>query len=168
MSVLKYSEKKDLPDALSAIILFRIVFVVHRNRGWSFTHYVIYSLINSIIHSFVAQIENLEHVNPATLCQIGLLCMVKEDVSWQCVIDRWISKKPEREADLLRSLCDRYVGQTLEFLSASTPVPPHPGAPPTKTKYKSVEHAVCTSEINMVQTLIALVDVSITNVNVIT
>ena len=107
------------------------------------------------------QIENLEHVSPATVCQIGLMCMTKEDVSWKLLINRWISKKQEREAEVLRSLCDRYIGPTLEFLSARTSVPPRPGAAPTNTKYKVLEHIVCTSEINMVETLIALVDVSV-------
>lgn len=106
------------------------------------------------------QIENLEHVNPATVCQIGLLCMTKEDVGWQQLINRWISKKQEREAELLRSLCDRYIGPTLEFLSANTSVPPRPGAAPTKTKCKALEYAVFTSEINMIETLIALVEVT--------
>jgi dynein heavy chain len=86
--------------------------------------------------------------------------MTKEDVGWQLLINRWISKKQEREAELLRSLCDRYIGPTLAFLSASTSVPPRPGAAPTRTKYKALEHAVFTSEINMVETLIALVEVS--------
>ena len=87
--------------------------------------------------------------------------MTKEDVGWQLLINRWISKKQEREAELLRSLCDRYIGPTLDFLSASTSVPPLPGAPPRNTKYKALEHVVFTSELNMVETLIALVEVSV-------
>ena len=86
--------------------------------------------------------------------------MVKEDIGWQLLVDKWISRKQDREAELLRSLCDRYIGPTLEFLSATTSVPPRPGVAPTKTKSKSLEHAVFTSEINMIETLIALVDVS--------
>lgn len=86
--------------------------------------------------------------------------MAKEDVGWQLLVNKWISKKQDREAELLRSLCDRYIGPTLEFLSASTSVPPRPGAAPTKTKSKALEHAVFTSEINMIETLIALVEVS--------
>lgn len=109
---------------------------------------------------FLVQIENLEHVSPATVCQIGLLSMTKKDVGWQLLIDRWISKKQEREADLLRSLCDRYIAPTLEFVRATTSVPPRLGAPPTRAKSKAVQHAVFTSEINMVDTLIALVEVS--------
>lgn len=113
---------------------------------------------------FFFQIENLEHVNPATVSQIGLLCMTREDVGWQQLINRWIRNKQEREAELLRSLCDRYIGPTLEFLSANTSVPPRPGAAPTKTKCKALERAVFTSEINMIETLIALVEVNVVTI----
>lgn len=87
--------------------------------------------------------------------------MTKEDVGWQQLMNRWINKKPEREAELLRTLFDRYVSPTLEFLCASTSVPPRPGAAPTRTKYKALEHVVFTSEINMIETLIALVEVRV-------
>ena len=109
--------------------------------------------------------ENLEHVSSATICQIGLLCMNTNDVGWSLVVDRWISKKAESEAELLRSLCNRYIGPTLDFLSAKSSVPPQPGAPPTKTRSQALEHAVFASELNMVETLIALVEVSILSIS---
>lgn len=108
---------------------------------------------------FDIQMENLKEVSPATISQIGLLCMTRNDVGWRLVVNRWISKKQEREVELLRSLCDRYIGPTLDFLSAKTSVPPQPGAPPTKTRSQELEHAVFASELNMVETLIALVEV---------
>lgn len=101
----------------------------------------------------------MQHVSPSTVCQVGLLSMTKEDVTWHMLVKKWINKKPDREAELLDLLCERYIRPTLEFLTASTSVPPKPGAALTRAKYKPLQHVVWTTEITMTETLIALFEV---------
>lgn len=85
--------------------------------------------------------------------------MNTSDVNWPLLVDRWLAKRPEREVDVLRELCDRYIGPTLEYLASKTSVPPVSGAPPTQNKPSQLRHVVPVTEMGMVNTLLTLVEV---------
>jgi len=87
--------------------------------------------------------------------------MNTSDVNWPLLVDRWLAKRPEREVDVLRELCDRYIGPTLEYLASKASVPPVSGAPPTQNKPSQLRHVVSVTEMGMVNTLLTLVEVSL-------
>ena len=58
---------------------------------------------------FLLKLETLENLSPAVLSSVGMLCMNTSDVNWPLLVDRWLAKRPEREVDVLRELCDRYI-----------------------------------------------------------
>ena len=89
-----------------------------------------------------------------------MLCMNSSDVNWPLLVDRWLSKRPEREVEVLRELCDRYIGTTLEYLASKRSVPPISGVPPTQNKPSQLRHVVPVTEMGMVNTLLTLVEVS--------
>ena len=108
---------------------------------------------------FLLKLETLENLSPAVLSSVGMLCMNTSDVNWPLLVDRWLAKRPERDVDVLRELCDRYIGPTLEYLASKTSVPPVSGAPPTQNKPSQLRHVVPVTEMGMVNTLLALVEV---------
>ena len=109
--------------------------------------------------NFLLKLETLENLSPAVLSSVGMLGMNTSDVNWPLLVDRWLAKRPEREVDVLRELCDRYIGPTLEYLASKTSVPPVSGAPPTQDKPSQLRHVVPVTEMGMVNTLLALVEV---------
>ncbi|XP_020627063.1 dynein beta chain, flagellar outer arm-like isoform X2 [Orbicella faveolata] len=111
----------------------------------------------------VWELEILENLSPAVLSSVGMLCMNTSDVNWPLLVDRWLAKRPEREVDVLRELCDRYIGPTLEYLASKTSVPPVSGAPPTQNKPSQLRHVVPVTEMGMVNTLLTLVEAIISN-----
>jgi len=104
-------------------------------------------------------LETLDNLSPTVLSSVGMLCMNTSDVNWPLLVDRWLSKRPEREVDVLRELCDRYIGPTLEYLASKTSVPPVSGASPTQNKPSQLRHVVPVTEMGMVNTLLTLVEV---------
>ena len=86
--------------------------------------------------------------------------MNSSDVNWPLLVDRWLSKRPEREVEVLRELCDRYIGPTLEYLASKKSVPPISGAPPAQNKPSQLRHVVPVTEMGMVNTVLTLVEVS--------
>ena len=111
--------------------------------------------------SFAIKLETLENLSPAILSSVGMLCMNTSDVNWPLLVERWLAKRPEREVDVLRELCDRYIGPTLEYLASKTSVPPISGAPPTQNKPSQLRHVVSVTEMGMVNTLLTLVEVGV-------
>ncbi|XP_066025345.1 uncharacterized protein [Pocillopora verrucosa] len=111
----------------------------------------------------VWELETLENLSPAVLSSVGMLCMNTSDVNWPLLVDRWLAKRSEREADPLRELCDRYIGPTLAYLASKTSVPPISGVPPTQNKPSKLRHVVPVSEMGMVNTLLTLVEAIISN-----
>lgn len=109
------------------------------------------------------ELETLANLSPAVLSSVGMLCMNTADVNWPLLVDRWLAKRPEREVDVLRELCDRYIGPTLEYLASKTSVPPVSGAPPTQDKPSQLRHVVSVTEMSMVNTLLTLVEAIISN-----
>ena len=93
-----------------------------------------------------------------------MLSMNTSDVNWPLLVDRWLAKRPEREVEVLRELCDRYIGPTLEYLASKTSVPPISGAPPTQNKPSQLRHVVPVTEMGMVNTLLTIVEVSLQEV----
>lgn len=112
-----------------------------------------------LFHFFPFKLETLENLSPAVLSSVGMLCMNNSDVNWPLLVDRWLAKRPEREVDVLRELCDRYIGPTLEYLASKTSVPPISGAPPTQNKPSQLRHVVSVTEMGMVNTLLTVVEV---------
>lgn len=110
---------------------------------------------------FPLKLETLENLSPAVLSSVGMLCMNTSDVNWPLLVDRWLAKRSEREADPLRELCDRYIGPTLAYLASKTSVPPISGVPPTQNKPSKLRHVVPVSEMGMVNTLLTLVEVGL-------
>lgn len=110
---------------------------------------------------FPLKLETLENLSPAVLSSVGMLCMNTSDVNWPLLVDRWLAKRSEREADPLRELCDRYIGPTLAYLASKTSVPPISGVPPTQKKPSKLRHVVPVSEMGMVNTLLTLVEVGL-------
>ena len=113
------------------------------------------------LFDFLFKLETLENLSPAVLSSVGMLCMNTSDVNWPLLVDRWLAKRSEREADQLRNLCDRYIGTTLAYLASKTSVPPISGAPPTQNKPSKLRHVVPVSEMGMVNTLLSLVEVGL-------
>lgn len=87
--------------------------------------------------------------------------MNNADVNWPLLVDRWLARRPDREVDVLRELCDRYIGPTLKYLASKSSVPPISGAPPTQDKPSQLRHVVSVSEMSMVNTLLTLVEVGL-------
>ena len=103
--------------------------------------------------------ESLENLSPAVLASVGMLSLNTTDVSWPLLVDRWLGKRSEREEEVLRELCARYIGPTLAYLSCKSSVPPASGAPPTQSKPCQLRHVVPVTEMGMVNTLLTLVEV---------
>lgn len=89
-----------------------------------------------------------------------MLVLNSSDVNWPLLVERWLNKRPEREVEVLRELCDRYIGPSLEYLASRTSVPPEKGAPPGQNKPSQLRHVVTVNEMGMVNTLLTLVEVS--------
>ena len=89
-----------------------------------------------------------------------MLTLSTADVNWPLLVERWLSRRPEREVSMLRELCNRYIAPTLEYLASTTTVPPEKGAPRAQNKPSQLRHVVATNEMGMVNTLLTLVEVS--------
>ena len=109
----------------------------------------------------VVQLEMLANLSPAVLSSVGMLCMNNADVNWPLLVDRWLASRPDREVDVLRELCDRYIGPTLKYLASKSSVPPISGAPLTQDKPSQLRHVVSVTEMSMVNTLLTLVEVGL-------
>jgi len=88
-----------------------------------------------------------------------MICLSPSDVNWPLLVERWLSRRPEREIGVLRDLCNRYIAPTLEYLASHTTVPPKKGAPPGQDKPSQLRHVVSINEMGMVTTLLTLVEV---------
>ncbi|XP_015758877.1 PREDICTED: dynein beta chain, ciliary-like [Acropora digitifera] len=111
----------------------------------------------------VWELETLANLSPAVLSSVGMLCMNNADVNWPLLVDRWLASRPDREVDVLRELCDRYIGPTLKYLASKSSVPPISGAPLTQDKPSQLRHVVSVTEMSMVNTLLTLVEAIISN-----
>lgn len=125
-------------------------FILRTNYLFQHTHF-----------DFPLKLETLENLSPSVLSCVGMLSMNTSDVNWPLLVDRWLAKRHEREVDVLRELCDRYIGPTLEYLASKTSVPPISGAPPTQNKPSQLRHVVPVTEMGMVNTLLTLVEVGL-------
>lgn len=108
--------------------------------------------------------ESLEKVSPHTLSSVGLICLNNTDVTWPLIVERWLAARPEREREVLRMLCERYISPTLEFLACTTTVPPVADVLPTQSKPSALRHVVNITETSMITTLLTLVEVQYQNV----
>ena len=83
--------------------------------------------------------------------------MTQDDVGWRLMLANWVEQRPHADKELLRSLCEIYVEEVVQFLKQLTKSPTQARPNETGPFYSTL--IPYQSEENMVSTFTAILEV---------
>lgn len=103
----------------------------------------------------------MHNISPSLLASVGVLCMSQDDVGWRLMLAGWVEQRQSPDKTLLRTLCEIYVEEIVQYLKDLTKLPTQAKPNETGPFYSRV--VPYQSEENMIHTLIALLEVNSLN-----
>ena len=106
--------------------------------------------------------ESVANLSPSVLSRVGVISLDKNDVNWRIILARWLDGLAESQQEIFRTLTDKYVAPTLEYLDACTRPALMIGS--DRVSKPRMKRMIDVSEINMVTTFCHLLEVCMSRV----